>query len=260
MRFQGKVAVVTGASLGIGRSAAAGFAREGAAVAMMSRDTQRGEAALEHVREHARAAGGSDDQVLFLRTDVSQEDQVRSMVQAVLERWGSLDILVNNAGIYLQGDVLTTSFDDWQRILATNLAGAFLCTKYAAAEMARRGRGVVVNVSSEAGLVGIAGQVAYNVSKAAMIALTRSCAVDLADRGVRVNCVCPGTTDTPLVQAALSRAPDSAAARRALEQARPLNRLGTAEEIASAILYLAGDESAYATGSVLSIDGGYTAR
>jgi NAD(P)-dependent dehydrogenase (short-subunit alcohol dehydrogenase family) len=115
-------------------------------------------------------------------------------------------------------------------------------------------------VASEAGLVGIKGQVAYNVSKGAMIALTRSCAVDLADYGIRVNCVCPGTTDTPLVQEAVNRAPDPVAARKHLEAIRPLNRLGTPQEIASAILYLASDEGAYATGAVLSIDGGFTAQ
>jgi NAD(P)-dependent dehydrogenase (short-subunit alcohol dehydrogenase family) len=126
--------------------------------------------------------------------------------------------------------------------------------------MVKNGGGVIVNVASEAGLVGIKGQVAYNVSKAGMIALTRSCAVDLADRGIRVNAVCPGTTDTPLVREAVSRAPDPAAARRRLESVRPLDRLGTPEEIASAILYMASSESGYATGAVLSIDGGYTAQ
>jgi NAD(P)-dependent dehydrogenase (short-subunit alcohol dehydrogenase family) len=125
--------------------------------------------------------------------------------------------------------------------------------------MSHRG-GVIVNVASEAGLVGIRGQVAYNVSKAGMIALTRSCAVDLAEKGVRVNCVCPGTTDTPLVREAVGRAPDPAAARRRLEEIRPLNRLGTPDEIASAILYLASSEAGYATGTILSIDGGYTAQ
>jgi NAD(P)-dependent dehydrogenase (short-subunit alcohol dehydrogenase family) len=119
---------------------------------------------------------------------------------------------------------------------------------------------VIVNVASEAGLVGIKGQVAYNVSKGGMIALTRSCAVDFAQMGVRVNCICPGTTDTPLVQAAIQRAPDPAAARRALESSRPLNRLGRPEEIAAAILFLASDQVGYATGAVLSVDGGYTAQ
>jgi NAD(P)-dependent dehydrogenase (short-subunit alcohol dehydrogenase family) len=126
--------------------------------------------------------------------------------------------------------------------------------------MQKHGGGVIVNVASEAGLVGIAGQVAYNVSKAGMIALTRSSAVDLASRNIRVNCVCPGTTETPLVKAAVARAPDPVAARHKLESSRPLNRLGRPEEIASAILYMASEEAGYATGSVLSIDGGYTAQ
>jgi NAD(P)-dependent dehydrogenase (short-subunit alcohol dehydrogenase family) len=119
---------------------------------------------------------------------------------------------------------------------------------------------VIVNVGSEAGLVGIGNQVAYNVSKGGVIALTRSCAVDFAPHGVRVNCVCPGTTETPLVQAAVLRSADPIAARRKLEQVRPLNRLGKPEEIASAIVYMASDEAGYATGSILSIDGGYTTQ
>ncbi|MCJ7660306.1 MAG: SDR family oxidoreductase, partial [Anaerolineales bacterium] len=119
---------------------------------------------------------------------------------------------------------------------------------------------VIINVASEAGLVGIKGQVAYNVSKGGMIELTRSCAVDFADKGIRVNCVCPGTTETPLVRAAVNRAPSPSAALRALEEVRPLNRLGRPEEIASAILFMASDEVSYATGSILSVDGGYTTQ
>jgi NAD(P)-dependent dehydrogenase (short-subunit alcohol dehydrogenase family) len=182
------------------------------------------------------------------------------MIEAVTREWGRLDILVNNAGIYVQADVLTTDVQDWDRVLAVNLTGAFLCTKYAVPMMLQHEGGVVINVSSEAGLVGIKNQVAYNVSKSGMIALTRSCAVDLAGRGIRVNCVCPGTTDTPLVQAAVNRAEDPLAARRHLEQIRPMNRLGKPEEIASAILYLASSEAGYATGAILSMDGGYTAQ
>ncbi len=247
------MAVVTGASLGIGRVTAIAFAQGGACVALVSRDQQRGEAAAREIQ----ASGG---EALFIRTDVSKEAEVRDMVDHVVGRWGRLDILVNNAGIYLQGDVLQTTAEDWQRILAINLTGAFLCTKYAVPAMAENGGGVIINVSSEAGLVGIKGQVAYNVSKGGLIALTRGCAVDLAERGIRVNSVCPGTTETPLVQEVVSRAPDPAQARRQLEAVRPLNRLGTPEEIGSAILYLASDEAAYATGSILSIDGGYTAQ
>uniref|UniRef100_A0A7C1FJX8 SDR family oxidoreductase n=1 Tax=Caldilinea aerophila TaxID=133453 RepID=A0A7C1FJX8_9CHLR len=253
MEFQEKIVVITGASKGIGKAAALAFAREGARVVVADRDPAAGEATARELRDLGREA-------LFIQVDVSQEDQVRAMVHSVLERWGRLDVLVNNAGIYMQGDVTETSVEQWEHILRVNLTGAFLCTKYAAQAMLNGGGGVIVNVSSEAGLVGIPKQVAYNVSKAGMISLTKSCAVDLARRGIRVNCVCPGTTETPLVQKALQKAPDPSAARRHLEEVRPLNRLGTPQEIATAILLLASDRMAYATGAVLSVDGGYTAQ
>lgn len=253
MEFQKKVVVVTGGSKGIGEAVALAFAREGGRVAVASREAAAGEAVVREIE----SLGG---EAFFVPADVSQEDQVQAAVQRVLERWGGLDILVNNAGVYLQGDATETTLDQWNHILSVNLTGVFLCTKYAAQAMLSRGGGVIVNVSSEAGLVGIPGQVAYNASKAGVISLTKSCAVDLARRGIRVNCVCPGTTDTPLVQEALRRASDPAAARRRLEEVRPLNRLGAPEEIAAAVLLLASDRMAYATGAVLSVDGGYTAQ
>lgn len=253
MGFQGKVAVVTGAGLGIGQAAAAAFAQQGARVAIVDRNPEIGERAAQALQTEGLRG-------LFVLADVSSETDVNHMVEQVVAEWGRLDILVNNAGIYIQGDVTETALADWDRILAVNLTGAYLCTRYAVPAMLKNDGGVVVNVASEAGLVGIKGQVAYNVSKAGMIALTKSCAVDLADRGIRVNAVCPGTTDTPLVRAAVNRTPDPAAARRRLESVRPLNRLGTPEEIASAILYMASSELGYATGAVLSIDGGYTAQ
>jgi len=253
MRFQDKVAVVTGAAKGIGEAAAIAFAREGASVAIVDIDRIAG----ENVATRIRDKGGK---VLLSPTDLSKEAEIQGMVDSVIAQWGHLDILVNNAGIYFQGDITATSLEIWNQVMNINLTGAFLCTKYCVPMMMKRGKGVVINVASEAGLVGIVGQVVYNVSKGGMVSLTRSCAVDLAKHGIRVNCVCPGTTDTPLVQEAVNRAPDPAAARSALERVRPLNRLGTPEEIASAILYLASDEVSYATGAVLSIDGGYTTQ
>jgi NAD(P)-dependent dehydrogenase (short-subunit alcohol dehydrogenase family) len=253
MRFKGKVAAVTGAAAGIGRATAVAFAQEGAAVTIVDRDREQSEVVVREIQDQ-----GGD--VLFVPADIAQETEVQAMVDNVTKRWGHLDILVNNAGIYYQADVVDTPSEIWNKVLAVNLTGAFLCTKYAVPVMVQGGGGVVVNVASEAGLVGIKGQVVYNVSKGGMIALTRSCAVDLAERGIRVNCVCPGTTDTPLVRAAVNRASDPAAARRALEEIRPLNRLGKPEEIAAAILYLASSEAGYATGAILSVDGGYTAQ
>lgn len=253
MRFQDKIAVVTGAAKGIGEAAAIAFAREGAAVAIVDIDRIAGDSLATRIRDEGGKA-------MVSLADVSKEADIKAMVDSVIAQWGRLDILVNNAGIYSQGDVTTTTLEIWNQVMDVNLTGAFLCTKYAVTTMMERGRGVVINVASEAGLVGIMGQVVYNVSKGGMIALTRSCAVDLAGHGIRVNCVCPGTTDTPLVQAAVNQAPDPAVARRALEQVRPLNRLGMPEEIASAILFLASDEVGYATGAVLSVDGGYTTQ
>jgi len=253
MRFQGNVAAVTGGAAGIGQATAVAFAREGAAVAIVDKDQAQGEVVANEIKEQ-----GGD--VLVVPTDIALENEVQRMVEEVTRLWGRLDILVNNAGIYYQADVVDTPSDVWDNILAVNLSGAFLCTKYAVPVMIGGGGGVVINIASEAGLVGIKGQVAYNVSKGGMIALTRSCAVDLAERGIRVNCVCPGTSDTPLVREAVNRAPDPATARRALEEVRPLNRLGKPEEIAAAILYLASSEAGYATGAILSVDGGYTAQ
>jgi NAD(P)-dependent dehydrogenase (short-subunit alcohol dehydrogenase family) len=247
----GRVVIVTGGSRGIGHATAMAFARAGGLVAVVSLEEQEGEAAASEIK-----ADGGD--AMSLLVDVSDEQQVEGMVRQVAGRWGGVDVLVNNAGLYVKGDASNTDLATWDRILATNLTGAFLCTRHAAALM--RPGGVIVNVSSEAGLVGIADQVAYNVSKAGVIGLTRSCAVDFADRGIRVNCVCPGTTETPLVRQALARTADPVAARRALEDARPLRRLGTPDEIASAIVFAASAEAAYMTGTVISIDGGYTAR
>jgi NAD(P)-dependent dehydrogenase (short-subunit alcohol dehydrogenase family) len=253
VRFKGEVAVVTGAASGIGEATAIAFAQEGAGVVIVDTDREQGEVVAKKIEEQ-----GGD--VLVVPTDVARENEVQGMVEDVTARWGRLDVLVNNAGIYYQADVVDTPFEVWNDVLAVNLSGPFLCTKYAVPVMIRGGGGAVVNVASEAGLVGIKGQVAYNVSKGGMIALTRSCAVDLAGQGVRVNCVCPGTSDTPLVREAVNRASDPAAARRALEEVRPLNRLGKPEEIAAAILYLASSEAGYATGAILSVDGGYTAQ
>ncbi|MEW6230343.1 MAG: SDR family oxidoreductase [Bacillota bacterium] len=253
MNLTGKVAIITGGGLGIGRATAVLFAREGARVAIFDIDSASAEETTRLVRE----AGGEG---LFFEVDVSDPTSVQVAVDQVERAFGKIDILVNNAGIYKKGNLLETSLEDWNRILAINLTGVFLCSKYCVERMARNGGGVIVNVASEAGLVGIKDQIAYNVSKGGVIALTRSAAVDFAERDIRVNCICPGTTETPLVAEAIRREADPGAVRRSLESCRPANRLGRPEEIARAILFLASDDVSYATGSILAVDGGYTAQ
>ena len=248
-----RVALVTGAGKGIGRSAAVALAREGFEVALLARDEVAGQEAVEACR-----AEGSE--ALWLTADVASEAQVAAAFGRLAEHWGRLDVLVNNAGIYTKGDVLSTSLDEWEHVQRVNVTGSFLCAKYAVPLMQRGGGGSIVNVSSEAGLVGIPGQIAYNVSKGALIALTRSLAVDLAGEHIRVNCVCPGTTLTPLVEASVAREAEPEKLLEHLGAIRPAGRLGTADEIAGAIVYFAADHARYATGAVLSVDGGYTAQ
>lgn len=253
MRLAGKVAIITGAGAGIGRATALFFAKEGAEVVVADCDPEKGAKTVRLIKENGGVA-------IFVQVDVSKAANVKNMVKTTVETYGKLDILINNAGIYAQANVVEVAEEEWDRILDVNLKGVFLCSKYSIPEMIKGGGGSIVNIGSEAGIVGIKNQVAYNVSKSGVIALTKSMAIDFAAHNIRVNCVCPGTTETPLVEAALERAPDPAAARRAVEEVRPANRLGRPEEIAAGILYLASDESPYATGSILSIDGGYTAQ
>lgn len=251
MNFLGKIVLITGAGLGIGRAAAARFAQSGAKVCIVDTNENHGRATVGLIAQ----AGG---EAFYDCADVSDAGQVQQMIATVMDKWGCLDVLVNNAGIYFQGDAEATSVEQWDKIMAVNLKGVFLCSREACRVMKKHGGGVIVNVASEAGLVGIKGQVAYNVSKGGVIALTRSMAVDSAPT-VRVNCICPGTTETPLVSEALERAADADSARKALEESRPLNRLGTPGEIAMGILFLASEEAGYTTGAVFSMDGGYTA-
>lgn len=252
MRLTDKVAIITGAGAGIGRATALLFAKEGARVVVADLDPKGGAETVDLIKKD----GGEATLAL---TDVSKASDVQNMVKTTLDTYGRLDILVNNAGIFAEGSVVETTEADWHRLLRVNLTGVFLCMKYCIPEMIKGGGGAIVNVGSEAGLVGIGNQVTYNVSKSGVIALTRSTALDFAADNVRVNCLCPGRTLTPLVEKVIAESGDPETTRRILSEDRPLKRMGKPAEIAAGILFLASDEAPYAIGTILSIDGGYTA-
>lgn len=248
MRFTGKVVLVTGAGAGIGRSAAELFAREGAKVVVNS-VSPRGAETLAIVKK----AGGDG---LFVQGDVSVAADAKRLVDETVRAFGKLDILVNVAGIVIGGRVDTLSEEDFDRTMDVNVKGVFLTCKYAVLEMKKRGGGVIVNVSSVAALKGFAERSVYAASKGAVLSLSKAMAADYIKDNIRVNVVCPGTTDTPSLDERMQSAPDPQAAKAAFIARQPMGRLGRPEEIAEAILFACCDEAAFLNGNVITIDGG----
>jgi 3-oxoacyl-[acyl-carrier protein] reductase len=246
-RLAGRVAIVTGAASGIGRASAERFAAEGAAVVIADVQAEAGAAVAEGIR-------GRGGQAAFVRTDVTDETDIAAMVRAAVERFGGLDILFNNAGIgaFMPFDRLDPAA--WDRIMAVNLRAVYLGCRYAVPELRRRRGGAILNMSSQSGLQGQAMNEAYCAAKAGVILLTRSLARELASDGIRVNCVCPGGIDTPLLRGfAAARDLDGLAAKS------PMGRFGRPEEVASAAVFLVSEDAAYISGVVLAVDGGATA-
>ncbi len=250
MRLKEKVAIITGGGSGIGEVTARLFASEGAAVMVADINGPAGAAAAESINtEGGRAT--------WAETDVTAGSSVEAMVRATLSTFGRLDILFNNAGIEGYGTVIETDEASWDRIFAVHVRGAYLCSKYALPAMIDSGRGgVVINVSSVAGLVGVQNMAAYSAAKGAIISLTREMAADFAPYGIRVNCIAPGTTMTPLGKRLIENDTPERLAQRLSRY--PLGRFGQPEEIARSILFLASDDSSYATGMCLVMDGGLT--
>ncbi|MBK5293152.1 MAG: SDR family oxidoreductase [Acidobacteriia bacterium] len=236
VRLAGKIVLVTGAGSGIGRATAILCAREGARViaADISLEPASGQLAVQ--------------------ADVSDSEQVQAMVQRAIQEYGTIDVLFNNAGIAVRQTVAEQSEQDWDRVIQVNVRSVFLCSKYTIPHMMARG-GSIINMASVVGITGVRNRAAYSTSKGAIVALTRNMALDYAQYGIRVNCVCPGFTETPLTRGLLS----NPAAVAKLTALHPLGRLGRPEDIAAAVLFLASDEAAWITGVALPVDGGFTA-
>ncbi len=250
MRLENMKCVVTGGASGIGAATVRRFVREGADVCILDRD-------LVSAERLASECGG---ETFALELDVRQETAVRRAAERVLSRWGVIDVLVNNAGSELNKTYDETTMDEWDRVLDTDLKGPWLLCKYFVPSMVEHGAGSVINVSSLNGLVGFPLSTAYGSAKGGLVVFTKDMAIELATSGVRINCVCPGVIQTPMMERWTDLMPDKAEAKAMLRGVMPIGRMGTAEEVAGAILFFASEDSSLCQGAVLSVDGGFTAQ
>jgi NAD(P)-dependent dehydrogenase (short-subunit alcohol dehydrogenase family) len=247
----GKVALVTGGASGIGAASCARFAAAGAKVVVVDIDRQAGEAVAERLCHAGHTA-------IFVAADVSKEKEVAGSVEATLKAFGQLDYAHNNAGIdqFHRKNVVEMDEEDWDRIIRVNLKSVYLGMKHEIPAMLRQGGGAIVNTSSGAGIKGVPLMPAYVASKFAIVGLTKSTAIDFARQNIRINVICPGLVDTPLVST--FRAAHHVAADNT--KSNPMQRIGRAEEIANGVVWLCSDEASYATGTVMSVDGGFSAN
>ncbi|SFR33813.1 NAD(P)-dependent dehydrogenase, short-chain alcohol dehydrogenase family [Halogeometricum rufum] len=249
--ISGKVALATGAGSGIGRATALRFAEAGATVAVADLDEEGGEETVRLVSE----AGGEAE---FFAVDVSDEESVKALVDDVVSTFGGLDVAFNNAGIEgTPGPITDQSFEDWKRVVDVNLGGVFLCTKHEIPALRERGGGAIVNTASIAGLVGAADLSPYYASKHGVVGLTKSVAVEVADDGIRVNAVCPGVVDTPMVSRFTG---GDDAAMEGIVAPQAMKRAADPSEIAAAVVWLCSDEASFVTGVPMPVDGGYVAQ
>ncbi|MFJ3486846.1 SDR family oxidoreductase [Pseudomonas sp. NPDC090202] len=249
MKLQDKVALITGAGAGIGEATARLFAREGATVIVADRNIELALSVAESIGAQAFA----------VQADVSDAAQVKAMIDKSVAHFGGLDILVNNAGFGTLGTVVTLDEDTWDQVIDVNLKGVFLCSKYAIPHIVQRGGGAVVNLASTISVVGIKDRAAYVAAKGGVAALTRAMALDHALEGVRVNSVAPGVIASSYYDKIFESVPDPVAFKKGLEARSPLNKMGEPVDIANMILFLASEDSSFATGAMFTVDGGYTA-
>jgi NAD(P)-dependent dehydrogenase (short-subunit alcohol dehydrogenase family) len=249
--LKGRVAVITGGATGIGRAIARHLASKGAAVVIAARGLERGQRGAEEINE----AGGT---AIFVRSDVTSAESIGQMVATAVEQFGSIHILVNNSGIEVDEEPDGPSEADWDRMFATNTKGTWLCCKAALPHLLRS-RGVIINNASMAGLIGVAGSTGYAASKAAVVSLTKSLALTYADQGLRVNAICPGPIDTEMMLAEWQAVGGKEEGQRRALAVSPARRIGSSEEIAELVGYLASDAAGLITGAAIPIDGGKTA-
>ncbi len=249
--FENKVALVTGAAMGMGLATAKAFAEARAAVVLSDYNDE----ALQAATEQLKSAG---HRVLGVHCDVANEDEVAAMVVQTVATFGRLDAAFNNAGVQAPpADTADASSADYERVMTINLRGVWNCMKYELRQMRDQGSGAIVNCSSLGGLVGLPFRAIYHASKHGVIGLTKSAALEYANRGVRINAVCPGTIETPMVAEMLAKQPD---AMKEIMKQQPIGRLGRADEIASAVLWLCSDGASFVLGHALAVDGGFTAH
>jgi NAD(P)-dependent dehydrogenase (short-subunit alcohol dehydrogenase family) len=250
-RVEGKVALVTGGASGIGRATALMFAREGAKLVVADMNEEGGQQTVHMITENSGEA-------IFVRTDVSQAVEVQALISKVVETYGKLDCAHNNAGISGGGRALTAEYSEetWHRVLGVNLTGVWLCMKYEIPQMLQHGGGVIVNTASVAGLIGARGLAAYVASKHGVVGLTKTAALEYAQQGIRVNCICPGVIHTPMTERGLND-PER---RARIIASEPMGRVGTPEEIAEAVVWLCSDASSFVTGHTMTVDGGFVAQ
>jgi len=251
MKLEGKVAIVTGATDGIGKAIALKFAKEGAKIIMIGRDEAKGRAALEKVREHGEAT--------YFKADVSNSSQVKKLVDGTAQKYGRIDILVNNAAVGYVGTVVNTSEEIWDQVMDINMKGVFLCCKYVIPYMQKKGGGAIINIGSINSLMAMENEAVYDASKGGVLMLTRAIALDFAKSNIRANCICPGAVETAMLKVSLDGASDPAKAREWITARHPVGRLGTPDEIAEAALFLASDASSFVTGAAIPVDGGILA-
>jgi NAD(P)-dependent dehydrogenase (short-subunit alcohol dehydrogenase family) len=247
MLLEGKVAIVTGGGSGFGKATSILFAKEGAKVAVVDYNEDGARKTAEEIKN----AGG---EAIYVKADVSKEEDVKRFVEETVKAFGKLDIIFNNAGIYVPGNAEEQKTEDWDRIIDVNLRGVFFGCKYAIPEMKKNGGGVIINTASAAALIGFPEGIAYAASKGGIVALTRAVAVDYAKAGIRANVICPGTSETPITQQLLA----DEQFRQAFLAPIPMGRFGQPDDIAKAALFLASDLSSYITGATLPVDGGWT--